>query len=116
MGSADASARARSLPSERREYTCEPRCQDHIAEITLSGELDLAARQRLDTALNAALDGESTQTLILDLSKVTVLDASVLHWLVSAKRRADAAGARLMVTTDQEPGFRRDTRRLDGRA
>jgi anti-anti-sigma factor len=93
-------------------YECELRRHDHVSEIMLSGELDLAARPRLDTVLRAALDFGPTDALIVDLTQVTFADSSTLHWLSEVKRRADAAGARLTVTT--LPGSVRELLKLSG--
>jgi anti-sigma B factor antagonist len=82
-------------------YACELRRRDRVSEITLSGELDLAARSRLDTALRAALDFGATDSLVVDLTAVTFADSSTLHWLTEVKRQADAAGARLAVAIAQ---------------
>ena len=84
-------------------YVCELRRSDRVSEITLSGELDLSARQRLDTALRAALDFGPTDALIIDMTGVTFADSSTLHWLTVVKRQADAAGARLAVSTVKGP-------------
>jgi anti-anti-sigma factor len=93
-------------------YTCDVRRRERVSEIALSGELDIAARPRLDAALRAALDGGPTDALLVDLTAVTFADSSALHWLTETKRQADAAGARLSVAT--VPGPVRDLLALAG--
>lgn len=98
-------------PSEGT-FTCELRRRDRAAEIVLGGEVDIAARAPLDTVLREALDGDKPDALVVDLTSVTFADSSTLHWLTEVKRTADAAGARLTVTT--APGAVRDLLAITG--
>jgi anti-sigma B factor antagonist len=47
------------------------------------GELDLATAGQLRAALTAALD-RSTQTIVLDLSRLTFIDSSGIHLIIAA--------------------------------
>jgi anti-anti-sigma factor len=93
-------------------FTCELRRGDRTAEIVLGGVADIAARPPLDTVLHEALDGDRPRALVVDLTAVTFADSSTLHWLSEVKRNADAAGARLRVTT--APGAVRDLLSITG--
>jgi anti-anti-sigma factor len=93
-------------------FTCELRRGDRVAEIVLGGEVDIAARPPLDNVLHEALGTDSPETLVVDLTAVTFADSSTLHWLTEVKREADAAGARLTVTT--APGAVRDLLGITG--
>lgn len=93
-------------------FTCELRRGERAAEIVLAGEVDIAARAPLDNVLREALDSERPDALVVDLTDVTFADSSTLHWLTEVKRNADAAGARLTVTTG--PGPVRDLLAITG--
>ena len=98
-------------PSEGT-FTCELRRRDRAAEIVLGGEVDIAARSALDDVLREALDSEEPDALVVDMTAVTFADSSTVHWLTEVKRSADAAGARLTVTT--APGAVRDLLAITG--
>jgi anti-anti-sigma factor len=93
-------------------FTCDLRRRDRVAEIILGGEVDIAARPPLDNVLQEALGAEPPDALVIDLTAVTFADSSTLHWLTEAKRDADAAGARLTVST--APGAVRDLLAITG--
>ncbi|HZM81456.1 MAG TPA: STAS domain-containing protein [Candidatus Limnocylindrales bacterium] len=58
------------------------------------GEFDLANRRELDTAIHDAVISGYGQ-VIVDLSEVTFIDASVIHTLLRNQRLAESRGRRL---------------------
>ena len=62
----------------------------HTAEISLSGELDLADRAQLRHAAWLALAERPTELLVVDMTGVTFFDSAVAHWLVEAHWKATA--------------------------
>jgi anti-anti-sigma factor len=93
-------------------FICELRRRERVAEIAVGGEVDIAARPQLDDVLHEALGTEPPDALVVDLTAVTFADSSTLHWLTEVKRNADAAGARLTVST--APGAMRDLLAITG--
>ncbi|MFF3272771.1 STAS domain-containing protein [Streptomyces chrestomyceticus] len=60
--------------------------------LTVAGELDLELEQRLRPLLPLASD-PSVRTVVIDLSRVTFLDCSGLHWLCDLRTAAACTGA-----------------------
>ena len=60
--------------------------------VSLTGECDLAARERLTAALLAAV--EQSPVVVADLSGLAFLDSSGVHALVVAHREAKRRGGR----------------------
>jgi anti-sigma B factor antagonist len=58
-----------------------------------TGELDLATAPALENALARAFDGGSAARVVLDLRELEFIDSSGLRTLLTARRRADDAGA-----------------------
>ena len=66
------------------------------AEISLSGELDLADRGALRRAAAEALADRRTEVLLVDMTAVTFFDSAVGHWLLEAPWQALAASTRVV--------------------
>ena len=64
--------------------------------IELRGELDLAARETLDEALETALHLGPVVTVVADLDAVTSADASTVSWLMRADATVRLAGGRFV--------------------
>jgi anti-anti-sigma factor len=64
--------------------------------IELRGELDLAARETLDAALDEALEPGLVVTVVADLDRVTSADAFTVSWLLRADARVRLTGARFV--------------------
>jgi anti-anti-sigma factor len=64
--------------------------------IGLEGRLDVASVADVRLALHAAVD-DGTGDLVLDLGRISSIDASGIGVLVGAHRRAGRAGRRLVV-------------------
>jgi anti-anti-sigma factor len=84
-----------TVPGKPRSLTRITR-HGRSAEITLSGELDLADRGRLRRAVAEALAVDPTDQLVVDLSAVTFMDSAVAHWLVEAHWQSRSVGTRLV--------------------
>jgi anti-anti-sigma factor len=67
--------------------------------IELRGELDLAAREALDAALEMALEPGLVMTVVADLDRVTNADASTVAWLLGADAQVRLTGARFVTVT-----------------
>ena len=80
--------------------------------IELRGELDLAAREMLDAALEMALAPDLVATVVADLDRVTAADASTVSWLLRADAQVRLAGARFVAVTGK--GRAGDVLRLTG--
>jgi anti-anti-sigma regulatory factor len=65
------------------------------AEISLTGELDLADRGALRRAAAEALAEGRTEVLPVDMT-VTFFDSAVAHWLLEAHWQASAAPTRVV--------------------
>jgi anti-anti-sigma factor len=66
------------------------------AEVSLTGEFDLADRTQLRAATARALAERPTEVLVVDMTGVTFFDSSVAHWLVEAHWKASATGTRVV--------------------
>jgi anti-sigma B factor antagonist len=63
--------------------------------ITLSGEIDCTCLDAVRQALRDA--GNDAGITIIDLSNVTFCDCAGIHFLISARKSAEAAGGELTV-------------------
>ena len=72
--------------------------------LAFRGDLDLVSAQEADEAIIGAQSGGST--VVLDLRGLRFIDSSGLRIVLEAKRRADTAGARLVIAPG-EGGVRR---------
>ncbi|MFD5628290.1 STAS domain-containing protein [Streptomyces sp. NPDC127072] len=73
---------------------------DGVRVVTLCGELDHTARDRVGEALSPPPDAASPQT-VADLTDVTFMDSSGINMLISAYREAENAGGWLRVAGAQ---------------
>lgn len=73
--------------------------------LAISGELDIATTSGLRDRIAAVL-GDKTMPLIIDLSGVSFCDASGLRVLVAVRRRANACG-RAVALAGPRPNVRR---------
>jgi anti-anti-sigma factor len=68
-----------------------------VACVTVAGELDMVSVGVLEHAVADALADPADTAVELDLAGVSFMDSTGLRALLSARRRADAAGRRLRV-------------------
>jgi anti-sigma B factor antagonist len=77
--------------------------QDGTAlRIELAGEIDLAARPELDRLLSGS-DGAREGAVLVDLTRVTFLDSTGLHWLLRARDSIVSCGGTLAVAVGDGP-------------
>jgi anti-anti-sigma factor len=93
-------------------FVCNVRRLGVTAVIELRGELDLAARDALDAAVETALRPGPVTTVVADLDGVTAADASTIAWLVHADAVVRLAGGRFITVLGG--GRARDVLRLTG--
>jgi anti-sigma B factor antagonist len=87
-------------------FGCTVHRRGPTSEITLDGELDLAAQPTLDAAIVAALEPGPVDTVVADFTDVSFADSTTITWLLRADRRARAADARFVIVAG--PGAVRD--------
>lgn len=75
---------------------------DDPYRIELSGELDLATTQAVETELRLG-ERSAAQRIVLDLDRLTFIDSTGLRLLVIATRRSDADGDRLRIRPGSDP-------------
>ncbi|MBW8483628.1 anti-sigma factor antagonist [Actinomadura parmotrematis] len=78
-----------------------------VTVVALAGELDLGASARADDAVRAAQADAAHPHLVLDLHALDFMDSAGLNVLITAYRRAAAAGRYLALC-----GLRPDTARV----
>ncbi|HEX8104832.1 MAG TPA: STAS domain-containing protein, partial [Solirubrobacteraceae bacterium] len=74
--------------------------ENGATRLAVAGDLDITAAEPLERAVSAALDGGARE-LVIDLSPTTFVDSTGLSHLLAARRRADAARARLKIVAPQ---------------
>lgn len=67
----------------------------NVTRMTVSGEIDPETSELLFEKIIAVLSGRDTRHVEVDLTEVTLLDASGVGVLLAAQHRADAAGKML---------------------
>ena len=65
-----------------------------VVWLSLSGEFDLSAVERASKAL-AEAEALSPKSILVDLSLLSFMDSSGLHWIVEAHESAGRRGSRL---------------------
>jgi anti-sigma B factor antagonist len=82
-------------------FACRVRHDGAQARVGLHGEVDLAARPELDAMLETLTDG--AERVVVDLTAVTFMDSTGLHWLVRVHDAVARAGATLQVAVADGP-------------
>jgi anti-anti-sigma factor len=72
------------------------RRDDHVASLTLEGELDLSGVPRLEEAVAEALS-EEVRELVVDLRDLGFLDSSGIHLLLELAERSRGDGFALSI-------------------
>jgi anti-sigma B factor antagonist len=92
-------ARMPNTPDEGQQavdplFTIKSRREGDATIIAVSGELDRAATDQLDTAIR---DGEkaATESTVIDLDELSFMDSTVLTVLIQARSRARGDGSHL---------------------
>lgn len=71
-----------------REFAFEESRRGRVAELSLSGDLDMSATFRLEPTLDRLLEGDEVGELVLDLSDVAFVDSSGLGLLLATYQRS----------------------------
>ncbi len=80
--------RAVGNASGMTEFTFEETRRGGIAELALSGDLDMSATFRLEPSVDRLLAGEDVTELVLDLADVAFVDSSGLGLLLTTYERS----------------------------
>ena len=72
------------------------------ALVGMSGHLDFSAAPRLGDAIDRLLEARAHE-LWVDLRELVFIDSTGLAALIGARRRADAAGAKLRLVVERGP-------------
>jgi anti-anti-sigma factor len=86
--------------------------RDGCAQLSLAGELDLAAVAELDRAAAALHANGGGQTIVVDLARASFVDSSVIAWLLRLSRRVETGGGDFVVLV--EHGAVRSTLEISG--
>jgi anti-anti-sigma factor len=70
---------------------------DATLDVTVSGELDMAAAFKLESELDEALAAPDMQAVVLDLAEVTFIDSAGLGSLLAIRERAQQRGIDLAI-------------------
>lgn len=74
---------------------------DGVAHILLTGELDMAATDRLTTTIKHLIAGGDLRELVIDLAGVRFCDSSGISVLIRARNAGRAAGVVVCVRNPQ---------------
>jgi anti-anti-sigma factor len=88
------------------EFAFEESRRGRVAELALSGDLDMSATFRLEPALDRLLDGDDVGELVLDLSDVAFVDSSGLGLLLATYQRSQET-ERPMAIVNSRPEIQR---------
>ncbi len=80
----------------RDEFHVTGAAYDDVLVVTLHGEVDIAARRKVNDFVELEVDA-CPGTLVIDLAAVTFVDSTGLSMLVSAQRAVTAKGGRVVV-------------------
>ena len=80
------------------DLTLRSHARDSTIEVTVAGNLDMAAALQLETRLDALLAAGDVQAVQLDLAQVGFVDSSGLGALLAVRERANQVGIDLAIT------------------
>jgi anti-anti-sigma factor len=84
-----------------REFGVDVTREDRVSTVRVRGEIDLAAAERLERALQSVQD-EPSEVTIIDLREVTFIDSTGLSTITSADARARTDGRELRIVRGSE--------------
>jgi anti-sigma B factor antagonist len=88
------------------QFAIKARREGDATIVAVSGELDLAAADQLDTAIRDA-EKAATGWTVIDLEALSFMDSTVLTVLLQARRRARDGGNRLRFVSSQHDQVKR---------
>jgi anti-anti-sigma factor len=91
-----------AIDEARAGFEIEERRAGIRALVGMSGDLDFTAAPRLGDAIDRLLEARAHE-LWVDLRKLAFIDSTGLAALIGARRRADAAGAKLRLVVERGP-------------
>jgi anti-anti-sigma factor len=78
--------------------------RDGCSQLSLAGELDLAAVAELDrAAAGLRANGAAATTTVVDLTRASFVDSSVIAWLLRLSRRVEGDGRDFVVLVERGP-------------
>jgi len=80
-----------------RDFSFAESQADGVAEVALSGDLDMSATFRLEPALDRLLSSGQVGELVLDLGGLAFLDSSGLGLLLATYERSRDAGTAMSI-------------------
>lgn len=80
-----------------RDFSFAETQRDGIAELALSGDLDMSATFRLEPALDRLLSSGQVGAVVLDLGGVDFVDSSGLGLLLATYERSRQAGTAMTI-------------------
>jgi anti-sigma B factor antagonist len=86
-----------------RDLTVDSAVREASIDVTLAGELDMAAAFRLESELDRLLATPEIDTVLLDLADVGFLDSAGLGVLLSVREQATRRGIDLRVARMSDP-------------
>ena len=83
-------------PDLSPDFSVDVTSESGVAWLALRGELDIAGTDLVVEPI-ATFEREGVSSIVLDLRDLTFIDASGLHTILDARRRAEANGHQLRV-------------------
>jgi anti-anti-sigma factor len=77
--------------------------RDGCSQLSLAGELDLAAVAELDRAAAGLQANGGGATRVVDLTRASFVDSSVIAWLLRLSRRVEGDGDDFVVLVERGP-------------
>jgi anti-sigma B factor antagonist len=94
-----------SVETQGHRFRARVEGRGRVVVLELLGELDIAAREEADRALEAAI-ASASGAVVVNLQGLTFMDSTGVRCIFQAKTLADAAGIRLAVLTGSGPAHR----------
>lgn len=94
-----------AIPDLPDAFNISESIEAHTVRIKVSGELDVAVIDQLQTRIDSV--ARAGETVVLDLSELSFIDSSGLNVIVTAFRQAKRDGWELRVEPDMTPPVKR---------
>jgi anti-anti-sigma factor len=85
------------------DFTLRTEARGETHEMILTGELDMGAAFKLESAFDALTGGGAVRSVALDLAAVTLVDSAGIGALLSIRERAADLGIELALTRVSDP-------------
>jgi anti-anti-sigma factor len=77
--------------------------RDGCSQLSLAGELDMAAVAELDRAAAGLHANGGGATTVVDMTRASFVDSSVIAWLLRLSRRVEGGGGDFVVLVERGP-------------